>query len=170
MISDHQVRERLAELAASEAASLDADLLLLGEWLEAGGVEPCREGIHACRARDLPLWLGLGDLWEVELDGEVLEGRTKVVASRGRLVRRIEAWDDEARDAYVDMCAERAHELTRSAGPGWDDVIEPSKPEGAALLGFIAARIAEANEGPEAYHRERASQARWLVDRLGLRT
>ena len=139
-----------------------------GEWVEAVAVE-CESGVHACRVGDLPYWVARS-LWEVELDGEVLEGRTKVVASRGRLVRRIEAWDDEARDAYVDMCAERAHELARSAGPGWDDVIEPSKPEGAALLGFIAARIAEANEGPEAYHRERASQARWLVDRLGLRT
>ena len=138
-----------------------------GEWVEAPA-EECRSGVHACRVGDLPFWVAR-NLWEVELDGEVYEGRTKVVATRGRLVRRIEQWDEEARDDYVAMCAERAHELAASAGPGWDAVIEPSRPEGPALLGFIAARFAEEHDGPEAYYGERASQAGWLVDRLGLR-
>jgi hypothetical protein len=47
-------------------------------------------------------------------------------------------------------------------------VVEPSIPEGPALLGFVAARIAEVLSGPEAYHAERARQTAWLVDRLGL--
>ena len=28
------------------------------EWVDAAGVDPCLEGIHACRVRDLPVWLG----------------------------------------------------------------------------------------------------------------
>jgi hypothetical protein len=137
-----------------------------GEWVEAT-IEACRSGIHACRAGDLPYWLAR-NMWEVELGGEILEGRMKVVASRGRLVRPVDAWDDAARDAYVEMCAARAHELAARAGGDWDAVIEPSRPEGPALLGYIPARIAEELDGAEGYHRERASQAAWLVDRLGL--
>ena len=69
------------------------------------------------------------------------------------------------------MCADRAHELARAASPPlgqWEAVIEPSIPEGPALLGFVAARIAEEVSGPEAYHAERARQTEWLVEQLGL--
>jgi hypothetical protein len=64
-------------------------------------------------------------------------------------------------------------ELVRGATPRVDDwgvVIEPSLPEGPALLGFMAARIGEQIDGPEGYHAERARQASWLVERLGLVT
>jgi hypothetical protein len=140
-----------------------------GRWLDAA-VEPCRSGIHACRVSDLPLWIGR-DLYEIELDGEIVGHRTKLVASRGRLVRRVEAWTEECRDAYTRMCADRAHELAMSASPpldAWDAVVEHSVPEGPALLGFVAARIAEEISGPESYRAERSRQAGWLVDRLGL--
>jgi hypothetical protein len=140
-----------------------------GEWVDAPP-DPCRSGVHACRVRDLPLWAGR-TLYEIELDGEIMEERMKVVASRGRLVRRIEAWDDERRDAYTRMCADRAHELARSASrplEEWAAVIEPSVPEGPALLGFVAARIAEEISGIEGYHAERVRQADWLADRLDL--
>ena len=59
----------------------------------------------------------------------------------------------------------------REAGPGfadWDAVVEPSTAEGPALLGFVAARIAEARDGVEAYHAERARQVAWLRTRLRL--
>lgn len=138
-----------------------------GAWVEAPA-DPCRSGVHACRPADLPFWVGR-ELYEIELDGEIAEHPAKVVASRGRLTRRIEAWDDELRDTYTRMCADRAHELALGASlEEWDAVIEPSFPEGPALLGFVAARIAEEISGPEAYHRERARQTEWLVERLGL--
>ena len=139
-----------------------------GHWV-AAGPEPCRSGIHACRPAELPLWVGRA-LYEVELDGEIVEAGMKLVASRGRLTRRIEAWDDATREAYTRMCADRAHELARGASPplaDWDAVIEPSVPEGPALLGFVAARIAEEISGRDAYHAERARQTDWLVERLG---
>ena len=138
-----------------------------GEWVEAP-VVPCRSGIHACRIDDLPLWLGR-ELYEVELAGDIVEERTKVVASRARLVRRIDAWDDAARDDYARDCADRAHALARAgAMAGWDAVVEPSIPEGPALLGFVAARIAEERDGIAAYRAERARQVAWLTERLGL--
>lgn len=39
----------------------------------------------------LPLWAGHG-LYEVELDGEIVDERTEVIASRAQLIRRIETW------------------------------------------------------------------------------
>jgi hypothetical protein len=110
-------------------------------------------------------------LFEIELDGAVVEERMKIVASRGRLLRRIDAWDDETRDAYTRMCADRAHELAQSVSPPleeWEAVVEPSIPEGPALLGFVAARIAEEISGVDAYHAERRRQTDWLVETLGL--
>src|SRR6185503_316119 len=80
-----------------------------GQWVHAD-VDPCRSGIHACRAADLPYWAGR-NLYEVELDGVIVEQPTKVVAERARLVRRVEAWEAGVRDAYTRMCADRAHEL-----------------------------------------------------------
>ena len=138
-----------------------------GPWVEAD-VEPCRSGIHACRPEHLPLWAG-PILYEMELDGEILEERMKVVASRARLTRRIEEWDQPMRERYTRMCGDRAHELASGASLAqWEAVIEPSIPEGPALLGFVAARIAEEASGPEAYHAERTRQTEWLVEHLGL--
>ena len=131
---------------------------------------PCRSGIHACRAGDLPLWLG-HELYAVELAGEVVAERTKLVAPRARLVRRIAAWDDALREAYTRDCAARAHALARAAGPplpDWEAAVDPSIPEGGAALGFIAASIAEARGGVAAYRAERERQAAWLTERLGL--
>ena len=138
-----------------------------GAWVQAG-VDPCRSGIHACRRTDLPLWAGR-TLYEIELAGEVVQDTAKVVAPRARLLRRIEAWDDPFRDEYTRMCADRAHELERGGSlASWDAVIEPSVREGPALLGFVAARIAEEISGPRAYRTERDRQAAWLVERLSL--
>jgi hypothetical protein len=140
-----------------------------GAWVDAA-VDPCRSGIHACRPAGLPYWIGRS-LYEIELTGDIVEERTKLVASRARLLRRVTAWNDSLRDAYTRMCADRAHELALDASPPlrqWEASIEPAVAEGPALLGFVAARIAEERHGSDAYHDERARQTAWLVERLGL--
>ena len=134
-----------------------------GAWVEAP-IEPCRSGIHACRPADLPIWVG-DELYEIELDGEIVHERTKVVASRARLLCRVDAWEHGLRDAYTRMCADRAHALAREL-PAWDATIEPLSGYGPALLGYMAARIAEERGGPPAYAAERAHQAAWLAERL----
>ena len=79
-----------------------------GGWVEADGdLDACRSGVHACRTQQLAYWL-MPELWEVELDGELLETPLKVVASRGRLVRPIDAWDDQARRDLGEECVRRA--------------------------------------------------------------
>jgi len=137
-----------------------------GVWLEVESVDPCRSGVHACRADDLPYWLGLGDLWEVELDEVAVDDR-KLVARRGRLVRHVEGWDEETRRAFVAACAERiepraveAPEVAPAAA-----TVSGMTPQAA---GFVSARVAEVAGGAAAYEAERRAQADWLIEALEL--
>ena len=139
-----------------------------GGWVESE-VDPCRSGIHACQASDLPHWVAPA-LYEIELDGRVEEHALKLVAPRGRLVRRVAAWNAVAQAAYGRMCVDRARELAAAAPVELADWAPPlDMPlEESARLGFIAARIAEELGGSTAYQAERARQSAWLVERLAL--
>jgi hypothetical protein len=139
-----------------------------GAWVESD-VEPCRTGIHACRPIDLPYWIAPA-LYEIELDGPIVGHALKVVAPRGRLIRRIEAWNPDMQAAYGQMCLARARELVAAAPTsltGWAPPPEIELTE-SARLGFIAARIAEELGGAEAHADERRRQSEWLVERLAL--
>ncbi len=139
-----------------------------GTWLDAGAVESCRMGIHACRPRQLPLWLGLGELWEVELGGEIVEDERKVIAERGRLIRPIDAWNADTARAFHDACAaevsRRAKQRPDLAAFA-DDAAATPVPSVAA---YISARAAELDEGPAGYDGERSRQADWLAAALQL--
>jgi hypothetical protein len=140
----------------------------VGAWVEAP-LDPCRSGVHACGVSELPYWLG-PMLYEIELDGDVVRHGMKLVAPRGRLVRRIDAWNEETREEYSQMCIARAGELAATAPAAltrWAPPREASA-AGPALMGFIAARIAEEIAGLDAYLDERGRQADWLIERLGL--
>lgn len=138
-----------------------------GAWV-AAEVDACRSGIHACRRVDLPYWLA-SELYEIELDGPVEALAVKIVASRGRLIRRIDAWNEDTRAEYSRMCVARARELIETAPELADWAPPPSIGLGeAARLGFIAARIAEQLGGLDAYLDERQRQSDWLVERLAL--
>lgn len=142
----------------------------VGDWVDAGEIEPCRSGVHALRARDLPFWLGQ-ELWEIELEGEVLEQGRKVVAPRGRLLRRREEWNGELLDALAGDCLAQTRAKFGSV-PGLSGFvvdIERFRAQGRIpLAAFAAAHAAELSGGPRAYERERRRQAAWLADRLGL--
>src|SRR5262249_6183284 len=69
----------------------------------------CRRGIHACRTRDLPWWLG-EQLWEIELAGEVQTYEHKLVAPAGCLGSQIEAWTPTCARDFGDACAWRARD------------------------------------------------------------
>jgi hypothetical protein len=69
-----------------------------GEW---------RDGIYASEPRHLPLWIW-EELWEVELDGEVTVRGHKLHAPRGRLVRRVEAWEPPTGRRFAQDCARSA--------------------------------------------------------------
>jgi hypothetical protein len=143
----------------------------VGEWVDGGHrVEPCRAGIHACRVRDLPVWIG-DELWEVELDGEIVERERQVIAPRGRLVRQVSTWTDEVLEGFGELCARRTRErvgyvpiLSGFVG----DIDRFVSQRRFPIAGFAAARAAELRDGPDAYDEERAVQAAWLAQKLGL--
>ena len=84
-----------------------------GEWVRARAAQVCVAGIHACRAEQLPHWLG-PELWVVELAGEVIESDYKLVAPAGRLVSRVEGWPAAERE-FAQDCAARTLDLAVSA-------------------------------------------------------
>jgi len=141
---------------------------LPGPWVESE-IEPCRTGIHACRKDDLPYWIAPA-LYEIEVDAPIEAHEIKVVAGRGRLLRRIDAWDASRRDAYGQMCFARAHELISASEGLFDDWAPTSEIAFAesARLGFIAATIAQLIGGVGAHLEERRRQSEWLVENLAL--
>ncbi|MEP6892874.1 MAG: hypothetical protein ABI927_03745 [Gaiellaceae bacterium] len=140
-----------------------------GAWVEAEPVL-CASGIHACRARDLPFWFDT-ELWRIELDGPIVEANRKVIAGRGRLVGRVVSWDEAAARDFSTECADRACSLAggSEALSGYvADALANVESGLVATVAYIAARIAELVGGVAGYEAERATQVRWLADRLGL--
>jgi hypothetical protein len=131
--------------------------------LLSGKTRPVGEWIDDLRTTDLeelPVWVGT-ELWEVEQGSE----------GSARLVRRVAAWDEGARQAYADFCAARLRALAERAPEVAEyvpDIERRARIPDAPMTGFIAARAAEVAGGPRAYDAERRAQASWLADRLGL--
>ncbi|WFE23529.1 hypothetical protein O7621_09760 [Solwaraspora sp. WMMD937] len=76
------------------------------DWLHEPDIVPCERGLHACRVTDLPYWLH-EELWQVELDGPVTVIGRKVLAPRGRLSVRVDAWDAGAAESFARSCIGR---------------------------------------------------------------
>jgi hypothetical protein len=139
------------------------------EWIDAGVVEPCRAGIHALRVRDLPYWLG-AQLWEIELAGEIVEQERKLVARRGRLIRRRDEWNRALLDAFAGDVLARTRRRFGSVPilSGYVADIERFRAQGRiGLAAFAASRAAELSGGQRGYERERLRQVAWLAERLG---
>jgi len=140
-------------------------------WVESGGARPCEQGVHACRLDDLPFWIN-DELWEIELGDDVVAAGRKLVARRGRLVRRVEAWTETAAQELGDTSAARARALA-DARP--DDAMASAYAEDAErragqgrayVATYIAAVAAEHAGGPEGRDAERAAQAAWFRELL----
>jgi hypothetical protein len=86
-----------------------------GDWVRVDGeIQPCLNGIHACAKARLVEWLD-DELWEIELDGPVLEAEGELIAPAGRLIRRLEGWNDEAARAFIGNCIDNTVALTAEA-------------------------------------------------------
>lgn len=148
-----------------------------GDWLTSDGpLEACANGVHASPPAALAYWFDR-ELWQVELDGEILDERTVLVARRGRLVARVEGWPDVS-SGLARACAERARGHAARA-PGnlrarglADEAVECAEqepmPDDAILAAYAAAVAAEVVE-PGSFAAERAWQSRQLAELLGLK-
>jgi hypothetical protein len=149
-----------------------------GEWVVASGSpELCFNGIHACTVDQLPQWLG-EELWTIELGGEVVRTAAALVASKGRLLGRVEAWGATAQAAFGQDCAQRAHQAAiegPSSSPLLAAVNQLAAAGRAGPAGYWAAvlageRASARRSGPAydaAFAEERAAQGRWLATELG---
>lgn len=139
-----------------------------GKWIEAMP-SLCASGIHALLPEDLPYWLH-AELWRIELDGATRE-RRKLVAPRGRLLDRVAGWNEDVQREFGEWCAARAG-VHAERSPRVAEYANDAGKEVAAGHHFFAAcvdaRAAEVAGGTDAYDQERAEQARWLANRLGL--
>lgn len=142
-----------------------------GDWTATSQpLEPCRAGLHLCRATDLSLWLN-AELYAVEADGPVVEYESFVLTHRARLLRRIWAWTPDVARRFCVACAWQVRGLTvhhlHKTGQdayaerlarctGLDDLaraaeaVHDADPEGGHLAGYtfdaatFAARVPEA--------------------------
>ncbi len=81
------------------------------DWVEArGALEPGSNGVHALRTRALVDWID-DELWLVELDDDVEEIDDLLVARRGRLLRRVQGWDEGTAREFGESCIWRARDL-----------------------------------------------------------
>lgn len=150
-----------------------------GAWVQAEGpIALCTGGIHAATVEQLPHWLG-AELWELELDGEIVHDEAALIASRARLVRAVEAWDEAMRQRYARWCLGRAEEIAKRYPPGEGLVAKVSHTiwwGGAGPAGYFTAMLAGESasgrhNGPEydaAFVAERTLQAQWLRRELAL--
>jgi hypothetical protein len=150
-----------------------------GEWVVAeGALRLCQNGIHATTVDQLPHWLGM-ELWEIELAGDIQHDEAALVASRGRLVAKVDAWDEAMRKRFASWCLERAREIAQSYPPGEglaNKVEHTIWWGGAAPAGYFTAMLAgesvSGRHSGEAYDAaflaERRLQSEWLVRELAL--
>lgn len=163
-----------------------------GPWLEADApLALCRAGVHACGADQLAFWLH-EELWRVELDGELSQGIDCVIASRGRLVARVDVWSEAGgaqrfSAAVRDHAAERVSRASASERAALEGYVEDAtwhvknaqreSPALSALCSAMAVAQLEARAaGPsvdgdileQAYRRARAWQSDWIVREMGL--
>jgi len=93
-----------------------------GRWRTVrGDLVPCRSGLHYCRGVQIVSWLG-PELWVFE-DGapdETIDHGDKMVTRRGRVTRRIDAWDERMARLFAADCAEHVLHLYEAEVPGDD--------------------------------------------------
>lgn len=148
-----------------------------GAWVEAGP----GDGVHACRPSDLPYWID-EELWVAELSGAVQVTHHQVVAPRGRLLARVEAWRELARAFAFDCSATLRTRVDAALACGRvtagtaallrgyaDDAEAWARGGNVAGAAFAATRAAGVLAGdPAAQADERRRQAAWLERGLGV--
>ena len=78
-----------------------------GKWVKAEGeIVLCENGIHYCKDEfQLLSWLN-EEIWEIEVKGKKVIGDDKCAARQGRLIRKIETWNERTARLFACDCAE----------------------------------------------------------------
>jgi hypothetical protein len=148
---------------------------LPGSWVEVEGpLGLCTNGCHVCRPSELAHWLH-DELWEVETQGEQLEGLDCLVVRRARLARRVDAWHLGGAAQFGEACAQHAAELSgraprdsaRAAQPYIEDAFVSVRAGfvavGAHASALAVCKLGDPAEEYTAYRRERVWQSEWIA-------
>jgi hypothetical protein len=120
-----------------------------GTWLEADAeVERCVSGIHALYPQGLLGWID-DELWTCELDGVEEDDGRELVARRGRLLERVDAWDETAAHAFARTCAARGREHVVEALRAEGHEQTARELEGLDAEGYVTAAPGVAARLPE---------------------
>lgn len=116
-----------------------------GQWVDTQqDVVDCLHGVHALRVEQLLDWID-DELWEVELGGAVTDCESMLVAKRGRLVRRVEEWNEASARSFSDACAHRsagfAARALRQAGLSQDAERVEAAGDLSAVQNAVAAAL-----------------------------
>jgi hypothetical protein len=137
-----------------------------GAWVDVDGpLDPCRNGIHVCRPHELAHWLH-EELWELDVDGDRIDGTDCLVVQRACLVRRVASWDSGGAERFARACIEHA-EATTGSGP-LTDARDAAEAGYLAIAAYVAA-LAVARTGADleqAYAAERTWQSSWIEREL----
>jgi hypothetical protein len=144
-----------------------------GDWIEATGpLTPCARGVHVCRSFDLAYWLN-HELWEIETDGECVQGFDCLVVRRARLRRRVTSWSDGGAAGFAAACVEHATELAgrvASLRTLVDDARSAANDGHVAVSAYCAAMAVARLRGPTridiSFREERAWQGEWIAREL----
>ena len=125
-----------------------------------GDIVPCRNGLHYCRHDQLVRWLG-PTIWVFEdlAPGETVDAGDKMVTRRGRIVERVETWNEVTARLFAADCAEGALEFI----PG--DHQAPFVAAINAARGSARGEISD-EERAAAWDAARAAQTEILFDYL----
>jgi hypothetical protein len=143
-----------------------------GEWLESDSPPAlCRAGVDALLPDVLATWIA-EELWRVELDGGEALAPGIIVAPRGRLLARVEEWNDDTAREFALACAAhvRGGATGRAAEYAADTVASADAAVAdytATTVAYMAAHAAEAMT-PGGFAAERRWQSLWLAARLGV--
>ena len=81
-----------------------------GTWIDTeGNVGQRMSGIHALSTQGLLDWID-DELWTCELAGRIEDDGHVLVSERGRLLERVEVWDEGAAFDFARVCAARGRE------------------------------------------------------------
>ena len=91
-----------------------------GKWAKATGeLNPCVNGIHATDWAHATRWLQ-AECYVIELRGESVEADDKLCYRAGRLVRRVESWDERSARLFATDCAMKVVRIYEKHCPGDD--------------------------------------------------
>ena len=103
-----------------------------GGWLTVKPpLNPCQQGLHLCRSKNLIYWLGEA-IYLAEWTGQCIIRDDKIVVSKARLVRRLTSWNEKNARLFAADCATHALRKEQAAG---------RKPHAALWIAVQVARL-----------------------------